>query len=115
LWTFHTLQHAVRDAARHLAVQAAGDATAVQQARCLAVHGQASCLGPPRVSGLSTAMVVVCDASTCPATHALQPTGQGAVDLVSVAIEGYRWSSVGGLVIPALSLPPIRAVMRGAS
>jgi Flp pilus assembly protein TadG len=115
LMTVHSLQHAVRDAARHLSTQPLGDDVAAAQAQCLAVHGNLDCAGMPRVDGLTQGMVVVCDALRCPDTHALQASGQGVVDLVGVAIEGYRWHSVGGLVMPALSLRGIESVMRGGS
>lgn len=115
LQTVHTLQHAVRDAVRHLSMNPPGDAAAAAQARCLAVHGDPACQGPALAEGLTAGMVVVCDAIRCPDTHALQPTGQGAVDLVEVRIAGYRWQRLGGLVLRELPLRDIAAVMRGAS
>jgi hypothetical protein len=84
----------------------------VAQARCLAVHGRPDCGGPALAAGLSTAQVRICDAERCPATHASQPTGWGAIQLVSVEIVGYRWRSALGAWVPDLGFRPIGATMR---
>ena len=110
--TFNTLAKATRDAARHLSQQPPGEATVQAQARCLAVHGDPSCAGAPLAPGLTVAQVDVCDAVTCAATHARQPTTAGAVDLVSVTIRGSTWGSVLDLVVPDLGLRPISVTMR---
>jgi len=118
--TFNTLDKSVRDAARHLSQRGPGDSAVWAQARCLAVHGDATCSGPPLAGGLSTAQVVVCDAVACAATHANQATGQGVINLVSVTIDGYVFDSVLDLGLPGTSvffgdrrLRPISATMRG--
>jgi Flp pilus assembly protein TadG len=111
--TFNTLAKAARDAARHLSQQPPGVAAVQAQARCLAVHGDANCTGAPLTPGLTLAQVFVCDAVACAATHALQPTAAGPVNLVSVTISGHTWRSVLGFVVPDLGLRPISVTMRG--
>lgn len=118
--TFNTLDKSVRDAARHLSQRGPGDSAVWAQARCLAVHGDAACSGPPLAPGLSTTLVSVCDAVACAATHAAQATGQGVINLVSVTIDGYVFDSVLDLGLPGTSvffgdrrLRAISATMRG--
>jgi hypothetical protein len=55
---------------------------------------------------------VLCDAVLCPATHAGQSTGLGAVNLVSVGIAGYAWSSVVQWVVPDMRFNTISVTMR---
>jgi Flp pilus assembly protein TadG len=111
--TFNTLAKAARDAARHLSQQPPGVAAVQAQARCLAVHGDPDCAGTLLAPGLTVAQVAVCDAVSCAATHALQPTAAGAVNLVSVTIRGYTWTSVLDFIVPDLGLRPIAVTMRG--
>ena len=67
----------------------------------------------PLAPGLTVAQVDVCDAVACAATHALQPTAAGPVNLVSVSIRGYTWDSVLGFIVPDLVLRPISVTMLG--
>ena len=113
IYTFNALGKATRDAARHLSQQPPGEGAVEAQARCLAVHGDADCAGVPLAPGLTVAQVDVCDAVACAATHALQPTAAGPVNLVSVSIRGYTWDSVLGFIVPDLVLQPISVTMRG--
>ena len=117
--TFNTLSKGVRDAARHVSQFGPGDSAVQVEARCLAVHGRADCAGPALAPGLTTALVVICDAVACPATHANQSTGRGVVNLATVTIEGYVFVSVLGITLPGTgvaltdrSFPPIGATMR---
>lgn len=112
LHTFNTLDKAVRDAARHLSQHGPGDADIAQEARCLAAHGNTTCSGPPLAPGLEVSAVVVCDAVLCPQTHLAQPTGQGAVNLVTATIRGYGWRSAVALVMPDLAFRDIQVTMR---
>jgi Flp pilus assembly protein TadG len=112
IYTYTTLDKTVRDAARHLSQHGPGDALIAAEARCLAVHGNADCTGPALATGLSTQEVVLCDAVLCPATHAGQSTGLGAVNLVSVAITGYAWSSAVPWVVPDMRFNAISVTLR---
>ena len=108
---FNTLGKGVRDATRHLSQFGTADEV-VQQARCLAVHGSVDCSGRPLLPGLSTALVSVCDAQRCPATHAAQSTGLGAMALVSVEIAGFRFAPVLPGTWPAFDFRPVAVTMR---
>jgi Flp pilus assembly protein TadG len=112
IYTYNTLDKTVRDAARHLSQHGPGDAVIAAEARCLAVHGTTDCTGDAVAPGLSTASVVLCDATLCPLTHAGQSTGLGAVNLVTVGIAGYTWSSVVQWVVPDLSFNTISVTLR---
>jgi len=113
IYTYNTLDKTVRDAARHLSQHGPGDALIAAEARCLTVHGNPECTGPVLAPGLSTREVVLCDAVLCPATHAGQSTGLGAVNLVTVGITGYAWDSVVPWVVPDLRFNTISVTLRG--
>lgn len=112
IYTYNTLAKTVRDAARHLSQHGPGDATIQAEARCLAVHGNPGCSGAPLAPGLNTSAVQICDALSCPATHANQSTGLGSVNLVTVAIQGYAYNSIVEFVIPDMSFNDISATLR---
>ncbi len=112
IYTYNTLDKTVRDAARHLSQHGPGDATIQAQARCLAVYGNTDCTGTALAPGLTTAAVNLCDAQSCVDTHAAQATGSGAVNLVSVSISNYRYTSVVEFVMPSLNFNNIAATMR---
>jgi Flp pilus assembly protein TadG len=86
IYQYNTLVKSTRDAVRYLSTQAAGDAADVTIAKCLAVYGTTDCTGSQLVPGLTVAMVDVCDASLCPATHQAVSTGTGTINLVTVYI-----------------------------
>lgn len=113
IYTYNTLDKTVRDAARHLSQHGPGDALIAAEARCLAVHGNPDCTGPVLAPGLSPREVVLCDAVLCPATHAGQSTGLGAVNLVTVGITGYAWVAVVPWVVPDLRFNTISVTLRG--
>ena len=112
IYTYNTLAKTVRDATRHLSQHGPGDAVIAAEARCLAVHGTTDCTGTVLAAGLSTDQVVLCDAVLCPATHAGQSTGLGAVNLVTVGITGYAWSSAVQWVVPDMRFNTISVTMR---
>ena len=112
IYSYNTLAKTVRDATRHLSQHGPGDAVIAAEARCLAVYGTTDCTGTVLTIGLSTDQVVLCDAVLCPATHAGQSTGLGAVNLVSVGIAGYAWSSVVQWVVPDMRFNTISVTMR---
>jgi hypothetical protein len=112
IYIYNTLDKTVRDAARHLSQHGPGDPLIGAEARCLAVHGTPDCTGAALAPGLSTSQVTLCDAVLCPATHASQPTGLGAVNLVTVGITGYAWSSVVQWVVQDLRFNTISVTLR---
>jgi len=47
----------------------------------------------------------------CPADHNLQPTGRGVVDLVTVTVTGYPFTSMVPFAMPSIAFGPISATM----
>jgi Flp pilus assembly protein TadG len=111
VYQYNTLAKATRDAARFLSTQGAGDANDFTIARCLAVHGNRTCTGAPLVPGLTTGMVNVLDSSNS-ASHAGQATGSGVVNLVTVQVAGYSFTSLMTFVVPSMTFGPIGTTMR---
>ena len=56
-------------------------------------------------------MVTVCDATNCPGDHQFQPTGSGVVNLVTVTVTGYTFTSMVPFVVPNIVFGPISATM----
>lgn len=112
MYQYNTLAKGVRSAVRHLSVNSAGDATQIGIAKCLAVYGNAACTGAPLVPGLTTAMVSVCDTTNCASTHLNQSTGSGVVNLVSVTISGYVFTSIVPSLAPNITFGDLSATMR---
>jgi Flp pilus assembly protein TadG len=115
IYQYNTLAKAARDAVRYLSTKAPGDATGIAEAQCFAVFGNPACTGSPLASGLTTAMVSVCDATSCAGTH----QSQGAtpvINLVTVTIGGanspYTFNSIVQFVVPNFAFGPISATMR---
>ena len=104
MYQYNTLVKATRDATRYLSTQAPG--SGVGTAQCLAVYGNKTCgaAGEELVPGLTTGMVTVCDANSCPGTHSSVATGAGVVNLVTVTIQGYQFQSVVSFSIAGLSV-----------
>lgn len=115
IYTYNVLTKAARDAARHLSAYGPGDDALRNQARCLAAFGTTDCTGTALATGLTAAMVAVCDASNCASSHAVQATGVGTVNLVSVSISGYSFTSLLSWAVPNIPFRSITATMRGAS
>jgi Flp pilus assembly protein TadG len=115
IYQYDTLAKATRDATRYLSTQAPGDATATGEAKCLAVYGNPSCSGNPLVAGLTLAMVSVCDAMICPATHQAQGSAP-VVNLVTLTIGGannpFAFTSAIPFVVPNIPFGAISATMR---
>ena len=103
IYQYNTLVKATRDATRYLTTVAPGDGWA--QARCLARYGNIGCNGTALVPGLEVgkAEVVICDATSCTATHSLVATGSGAVNLVTVTISNFEFKSLINFPIGELS------------
>jgi Flp pilus assembly protein TadG len=112
IYTYNTLDKTVRDAVRHLSQNGPGDAVTQAEARCLAVFGNTTCAGNAVAPGLAVGSVTLCDAISCPGTHAAQPTGSGVVNLVTVSVVNYAYSSLVDFVMPSLNFNNISATMR---
>jgi Flp pilus assembly protein TadG len=112
IYTYNALDKTVRDAARHLSQHGPADTAIQAEATCLAVYGNADCSGTAVAPGLTSSMVVLCDAVSCPSTHLSQATGAGVMNLVSVSIQGYEFFSAVTYVIPDLDFNQITALLR---
>ncbi len=114
--TFNTLAQAARGAARYLALVDASDADRRGEARNLVLYGNTEGSGSKLVADLDPDDVEICapTVASCAGTHAGQPTaGVGTVDLVSVRISGYAYTSVFSVLLPAtLGFSDIRVTMR---
>lgn len=112
LYTYNTLGKTVRDAARHLSQHGPGDPLIAAEVRCLAVHGNPDCGGATLAPGLSTAQIRLCDAILCPSTHAGRSTGLGVINLVTVSVVDYTWSSAVQWVVPDLRFNAVSVTLR---
>ncbi|MDD5329659.1 MAG: TadE/TadG family type IV pilus assembly protein [Sulfuricella sp.] len=117
MYQYNTLVKATRDAARFLSTQAAG--TGYGRATCLTVAGSQTCSAsdPPLAPGLTASMVAICDATTapsenCPLAYNGVSTGSGAVNLVTVSINGFQFTSLVSFVVPSVTFGPISTTMR---
>lgn len=116
IYQYNTLAKAARDAARFLSTRDAIDTAAKDQARCLVVYGNPSCAGSPIATGLTLAMVSICDALACPSDHATQGTAP-VVSLVTVSVGGpnatpFTFNSLISFIVPSISFGPIGVTMR---
>ncbi|MBA5639929.1 pilus assembly protein [Duganella sp. LX20W] len=113
IYQYNTLVKATRDATRYLSAQGPGNATTISAAKCLAVYGDASCTSTtPLVPDLTTDMVSVCDSISCPSTNLNQATGSGVINLVTVTISGYPFTSLVPFVAPSITFNNISTTMR---
>lgn len=110
IFQYNALAKGVRDGARHLSQFAPGDAARIAEARCLATNGTLDCSGPLLAPGMSTSLVAVYDRSSN-AGYNLQATGRGTVNLVSVQITGFQFSSMAPAFVPDFEFTPIQATM----
>jgi Flp pilus assembly protein TadG len=117
IYQYNTLAKASRDAARFLSGQGPGDAGDVVIAQCLAVYGNTACTGAPLLPGLDASMVSVCDSASvsCPLApfqHKQYQTGSGAINLVTVTIHGYQFTSMVHYVAPNMTFSDVSTTMR---
>ncbi|ACB68435.1 MULTISPECIES: TadE/TadG family type IV pilus assembly protein [Burkholderia] len=116
IYQYETLTKATRNAARYLSVFLPNDsAYPLAAAQCLVVYGSTTCgsAGTELVPGLTTSMVIVCDAthsSDCadasdPSQFANLPTydstnnapsgtATGSINLVEVKVKGYHYQPI---------------------
>ena len=111
LYQYNTLLKGTRDAARYLSMQGPGDPNDVGIAQCLAVYGNKTCTGSSLVPNLAKGMVSVCDSTIC-SSHLNQPTGSGVVNLVTVTVSGYTFTSLVPFVVPGFTFDSISTTMR---
>lgn len=112
IYEYNALAKASRDATRFLSGQGPGDPGDLANAKCLAVYGNIGCNGAALLPGLTTAMVSVCDSTSCPSTHQNQATGSGVINLVTVTISGYPFTSLVPFIAPDLTFNNISTTMR---
>ena len=99
-YTFNTLTQAARNAARYLALVDASNATKRAEARNLVLYGNPAGSGSKLVADLDTDDIEICTPQLC-ADHDDEDTGSGTMDLVSVRITGYAYTSLFSLLLPA--------------
>jgi Flp pilus assembly protein TadG len=112
LFQFNTLTKATRDATRFLSAQGPGDPNDISAAQCLTVYGNKTCTGTPLVPNLTPAMVSVCDRINCDTTHLSQGTGSGVINLVTVTVSGYVFTSLAPFFVPNITFGDISTTMR---
>ncbi len=124
IYQFNTLVKSVRAAVRMVASTSAtspGYAKVVDDAKCMAVHGNIGCKGPALAPGLSTTHIKVCDrvnwggCSNKVQTDYLNiPVTGTNIDLVAVQVSGYTFQYLGLPFVTATSsinFSTIEAVM----
>jgi Flp pilus assembly protein TadG len=112
IYQYNALTKSTRDAARFLSSQGPGDANDLTTARNLVVYGRTASSDAPIVPNLTAAMVSVCDSSSCPGSHQNIPTGSGVINLVTVTVNNYPFTSMVPVVVPDLTFGPISTTMR---
>lgn len=110
IYQYNTLAKSARDAARYLSQQGPGEGA--DTAKCLAVHGNRACTGSVLAPGLTLGHIQIRDQVSDPTTHLNQSTGSGAINLVTVAISGYQFTSLVPLVAPNITFGGISVTMR---
>ncbi|AOI61726.1 pilus assembly protein TadG [Burkholderia diffusa] len=116
IYQYETLTKATRNAARYLSVFLPTDsAYPLAQAQCLVVYGSTTCgsAGTELVPGLTTSMVIVCDAAHTPdcadasdppqfanlptydsTNNAASGTATGSINVVEVKVKGYQYQPI---------------------
>ena len=118
LHQYNTVAKNVRDAARYQSTVAPGNTAPATTlpGRCLALSGSSAnsggaCSGTALLPGLTLGMITVCDRVLCPGTHNVQPTTLGVVNLVTVTVTGYPFTSMVPFAMPSIAFGPISATM----
>ena len=118
LHQYNTVAKNVRDAARYQSTVAPGNTAPATTlpGRCLALSGSSGssggvCSGTALLPGLTLAMITVCDRVLCAGTHNQQPTTLGPVNLVTVTITGYPFTSMVPFAMPSIAFGSISATM----
>ena len=111
IYTYNTLVKATRDATRFLSGQGPGDPVDITVAQCLVVYGNRTCTGNALAPGLNASMINICDSSNC-TDHKNQATGSGVINIVSVTVSNYRFTSLVPFATPDFNFGPISTTMR---
>lgn len=123
IYQYNTIAKGVRDGVRYLAQGAPGDAARIDNAKNLAACGTTTACSAASalVTGLSSSMVSVCDRTSCAGDHNLQEVTYGGgsfgqINLVTMTVTGFQFTSLVPFVMPNITFGPIRATMeqRGA-
>ena len=113
IYTYNAIDKSARDGVRYLTAPISGSLDPEADARNLVVYGNVQGTGAALAPGLTTGMVNICNATSCPGTHAGVATGSGVVNLVTVSIAGYVYNSIVTYVAPAtLNFNTISVTMR---
>lgn len=121
IYQINTIAKSTRDAARFLSSQGPGDPADLTVAKNLTVFGSKTDSMPgiqpvprtPLVPNLTTDMVTVCDsASPPPCNHLNIATGSGVINIVTVTVSGYSFTSLVPFVVPNIPFTPISTTMR---
>ncbi|WP_322025102.1 TadE/TadG family type IV pilus assembly protein [Burkholderia sp. BCC1977] len=116
IYQYETLTKATRNAARYLSVFLPTDSSyPLAEAQCLVVYGSTTCgsAGTELVPGLTTSMVIVCDAAHSPdcadasdppqfanlptydsTNNAASGTATGSINVVEVKVKGYQYQPI---------------------
>ncbi|CAG9201409.1 pilus assembly protein TadG [Burkholderia vietnamiensis] len=116
IYQYETITKATRNAARYLSVYLPSDAAyPLAAAQCLVVYGNTTCgaAGTELVPGLTTSMVIVCDAAHTPdcadasdppqfanlptydsSNNAPSGTATGSINVVEVKVKGYTYQPI---------------------
>lgn len=138
IYQYETLTKSTRNAARYLSVFLPTDsAYPLAAAQCLVVYGNTTCgaAGTELVPGLTTSMVIVCDAAhTTDCADASDPpqfanlptydstnnaasgTATGSINLVEVKVKGYKYQPIPAYPgLSSITFSNIVTVMRQVS
>ena len=123
LYQYNGLVKATRTGVRYLSQQSftGVDADVIRlKGKSLTLCGFDDCAGkPPLVTGLTLAMISVCDPASCVGTHYNMPTGDGPTDLVSVYINAggskFSFTSLVPWVIPDTTFSRISTTMAAST
>ena len=110
MYQYNTVVKGARAAARYLSQFPPGDEATITAARNLLVYGDSSATGSVLVPGLATALVSVCDASSC-AANKRQNTGNSHVNLVTVTVTGLQFQSLAPWLLANFTFAPISVTM----
>jgi Flp pilus assembly protein TadG len=122
MYQYNALGKAVRTGSRYLSQYAAGDNTAIGNARCLVAYGNTGCNGAPLVPGLDTSnmssKIIIKDSSN-DSTMKKQPITAngvtvGVANLVRVTVSAYEFTSAVTLIAPSFTFNSISVTMTQA-
>lgn len=123
IYQYNTIAKSVRDGVRYLSQGSPGEPNVIANAKNLVACGTTSTCTDASVlvPGLTRDMVTICDRTLCASDHNLQDIAYGVgtfgqINLVSVTVSGFQFTSLVPFVMPSITFGPIHATMeqRGA-